>query len=149
MRIWVLPAALILALSPLAVVRPVRVSGESMLPALKPGQVRWLLRSWAAGDPERFQVWLVEGPDGPALKRVVGLPGEVLDQRRGDLWLNEARLDEPHVDFVERGDAGPWACGSGYLVLGDNRPESRDGRSWGPLPRGRFTGRLLGARTAP
>ena len=81
MRIGIPLAALALALAPLAVVRPVRVAGESMAPALKPGQVRWLLRSWAAGDPERFQVWLVDSPDGPALKRVVGLPGEVLDHR--------------------------------------------------------------------
>ena len=63
MRIGIPLAALALALAPLAVVRPVRVAGESMAPALKPGQVRWLLRSWAAGDPERFQVWLVDSPD--------------------------------------------------------------------------------------
>ena len=69
MRIGIPLAALALALAPLAVVRPVRVAGESMAPALKPGQVRWLLRSWAAGDPERFQVWLVDSPDGPAPRR--------------------------------------------------------------------------------
>lgn len=149
MRPWMLPIALALALTPLLVVQPVRVQGESMYPTLRPGQRVWVLRRWAAGEPRRYEIWWMEGPEGPAFKRILGLPGEILEQRHGDLWLAGQRLDEPYVRFAERGDAGPWICGSGYLVLGDHRPESRDGRTWGPLPRSAFKGRLLGVHSVP
>lgn len=111
MRPWIPAAALLLALSPLAVVHPLRVQGRSMLPALAPGQVVWVLRAWAAGAPSPGEVWLVQGPDGPVVKRVAAPP-------------------EP--------DAG-------LRVLGDNHTVSRDSRTWGPLPRTAFRGRVLGA----
>ena len=144
MKAWVYAAALALALLPLAVVHPVQVKGRSMEPAFRNGDRAWALRAWAAGAPRRGQVWLVEGPEGPVLKRVVGLPGERLEQRRGDLWLQDRLLDEPYVRTTERGDGGPWDTGAGYLVLGDNRPESRDGRAWGSVARKALRSRVLG-----
>lgn len=144
MKPWIPLAAVALALAPLAVVHPVRVEGRSMEPALKDGQLAWVLRAWAAGAPTRGQVWLVAAPEGPALKRVVGLPGEVLAQVDGELWSPARRLEEPYVSASDRGGGGPWRCGPGqYLVLGDNRPDSRDGRVWGPLPAAAFEGRVL------
>ncbi len=143
MKAWIPAAALALALSPFALVHPVRVSGRSMEPTLRDGEVCLALRAWAAGSPRRGEIWWVEGPEGPSLKRVLGLPGEVLDQGRGELRLGGRSLDEPYVTFAEREDGGPWACGEGYLVLGDNRPQSRDGRAWGPRPRSAFKARLL------
>lgn len=144
MRPWVPTLALGLVLAPFAVVHPVRVAGASMRPALAPGRVCWVLRAWACAPPRRGEVWLVEGPEGPALKRVVGLPGERLEQRQGELFVEGRPLAEPYVEHPERGEGGPWVAGSGYLLLGDNRPESRDGRAWGPLPRTAFRGRVLG-----
>lgn len=144
MKPWIPVAALALALSPLSVIHPVRVRGRSMEPALRDGELRFALRAWIAGAPRRGQVWVVEGPEGASVKRVVGLPGERLDQVRGDLRLRGRPLEEPYVAFTERADGGPWACGEGFLVLGDNRPASRDGRAWGPLPRRAFQDRLLG-----
>ena len=147
MKPWIPAAAVALALAPFLVVHPLRVEGRSMAPALKDGQLAWVLRAWAAGTPKRGQVWLVAGPEGPALKRVVGLPGDVLAQVDGELWFPERRLDEPYISASDRGAGGPWRCGPGqYLLLGDNRPDSRDGRVWGPLPATVFEGRVLGAR---
>lgn len=138
-------AALALALSPLAFIHPVRVQGRSMAPVLRDGQLAWVLRAWLAGSPQRGQVWLIAAPEGAALKRVVGLPGEALAQVDGELWFPERRLEEPYVSAPDRGNGGPWRCGPGqYLLLGDNRPDSRDGRVWGPLDRGTFEGRVLG-----
>ena len=141
---WIPILSLGLALSPLAIVHPVRVHGRSMEPALRTGQVRWILRGWAAGRPARHQVWLVDTLDGPSIKRVLALPGENLEIREGEFFNAGRRLEEPYVRYAERGGGGPWEADGGYLLVGDNRPESRDSRSWGPLPRTAFCGRVLG-----
>ncbi len=60
------------------------------------------------------------------------------------MFLNDQRMQEPFLQQFDQGDGGPWDTGAAFLVLGDNRRESRDGRAWGPLPRGAFRGRLLG-----
>ena len=144
MRPWVPLLAFALALTPLAVLHPVRVSGASMEPTLHDGDLRLGLRAWCAGSPKRGEVWLVEAPEGgPAVKRVVGLPGERLEQRDGEIYLDGRRLQEPYLQQFDQGDAGPWETKNGFLVLGDNRRESHDGRAWGPLPGSAFRGRIL------
>ena len=143
LRPWIPLAALALALAPLGVVRPVRVSGHSMEPALADGVLHWSWRAWVVPAPRRGEVWLVKGPQGASVKRVLGLPGEQVRWEGGDLWINHRRLDEPWVAHPERNGSGQKACGDGYLVLGDNRPASQDGRSWGPLPAEAMIGRLL------
>lgn len=144
MKPWLPLLALGLALAPLAVIHPVRVQGRSMEPTLRDGRAVWILRAWTAGPPRRGQIWLVEAPGGPSLKRVLGLPGECLEMRDGDLLLQGRRLEEPYLRTLERNE-GRWEADQGYLLLGDNRPESRDSRAWGPLPRSAFRGRVLGA----
>jgi signal peptidase I len=143
MRPWIPLAALALALSPLAVVHPVRVSGHSMEPALADGGLRWALRAWASHPPRRGEVWVVDGPQGSSVKRVLGLPGDSVSWQGPDVWINGQRLDEPWVMHPERTCEGQQACGHGYLVLGDNRPDSQDGRSWGAVPRKALQGRIL------
>ena len=143
MRPWIPLAALALALSPLLVVHPLRVSGHSMEPALANGELRWAMRAWASHAPRRGEIWVVEGPRESAVKRVLGLPGETLSWLGPDLWINGQRLDEPWVVHPERGGEGRQACGEGYLVLGDNRPQSQDGRGWGALPAKALRGRIL------
>ena len=143
MRPWIPLAALTLVLSPFAVVHPVHVTGHSMEPAFADGDLRWALRTWVSHAPRRGEIWVVEGPQGPSVKRVLGLPGEVVAWRGPDLWINGQRQEEPWVVHPERTGDGQQACGTGYLVLGDNRPESQDGRSWGALPRKALRGRIL------
>ena len=143
-RRWSYGLALLIALSPLAFVHPVRVDGHSMEPGLRDGQLGGARGPWCAGAPARGQVWIVAGPDGAAVKRVIGLPGETVSEARGDLWIGGARLHEPYVAQVDATDGGPWPCGGGYLVMGDNRPRSEDGRAWGPLSRSALRGRVLG-----
>ena len=142
-RLWPYGLALLLALSPLAVLHPVRVEGHSMEPGLHDEQLVWTLRNWCAGPPRRGQVWIVQSPDGPAVKRIIGMPGETVSEKGGDIWIRGARLSEPYVARVDASDGGPWPCGTGYLVLGDNRPHSEDGRTWGPLGRDALQGRVV------
>jgi signal peptidase I len=142
-KAWVPIAALTLALSPLVVVHPLRIQGQSMAPALRDGELRFALRAWAAGAPRRGEVWLVAGPEGLAVKRVAALPGEAVELRDGDLLVDGRRIPPPVSAMLERQD-GVWSCGEGYFVLGDNRPASRDSRAWGPLPSCAFQTRVLG-----
>lgn len=85
-------AAVGLSLALLARPRQFVVEGLSMGPGLLPGDRvasgPWpLLDRWR--QPERFERWIVAAPDGtPALKRVVGLPGEVVSLRDGDLAID-------------------------------------------------------------
>ncbi len=143
MRPWIPLAALALTLSPLAVVHPVRVSGHSMEPALTDGDLRWALRAWASHPPRRGEIWVADGPQGSSVKRVLGLPGDTVSWQGPDLWINGQRLDEPWVTHPERTGEGQQVCGDGYLVLGDNRPDSQDGRSWGAFPGKAMRGRIL------
>ncbi|NWJ41819.1 MAG: signal peptidase I [Geothrix sp.] len=143
MRPWIPLAAVVLAVSPLAVVHPVRVAGRSMEPALRDDDLRWALRAWISHAPRRGEVWIVAGPTGSSAKRVIGLPGEAVTWRGPDVWIDGQRLDEPWVTHPERSGQGTLTCGAGFLVLGDNRPESQDGRRWGPLPPTAMQGRIL------
>jgi len=136
-------AALALAMAPLAFLHPVRISGRSMEPGLRPGAVCLAMRPWCAGAPAAGQIWLVRTPAGIAVKRLVGVPGDRVELRDGDLWINGRRVEEPYVDRPELESAGPWALGPGYFLLGDNRPESHDSRAWGALSAGALEGRIL------
>lgn len=148
-RIALYGLALLVALSPLTVIHPVTVEGHSMEPGLQNGQLVFALWPWCSGTPKRGQVWIVQGPEGSAIKRLIGLPGETVTEQGGDLWIGGARLKEPYVTQVDASDGGPWPCGTGYLFLGDNRPHSEDGRAWGPLERDALNGRVLFQSPAP
>lgn len=142
-KAWIPLTAFALALAPLAVVRPVRVEGHSMEPNLRNGDLRWILRTWASHAPRRGEVWVVARPGGDCIKRVLGLPGETVAWDGPDLRVDGRTLDEPWVAHPEPSGEGQASDGDGYLVLGDNRPESRDGRAWGPLPTQALRGRVL------
>jgi signal peptidase I len=142
MKTWVPIAALALALSPLAVIHPVHVSGRSMEPALQDGELVWALWAWCAGAPKRGELWLVKSPEGTSVKRAVGLPTERIEAKDGEIFVNGSRLSEPYVERIDR-TTGSWACGGGYLMLGDNRPQSHDGRAWGPLLRSALKSRVV------
>ena len=113
--------------------------------------------------PERGSVVVLDPPEaGPVLlKRVVALPGDRVQVRAGRLILNgesvpvRARagewlevLGQPHaIDLSEGGgpDFGPRTVPPGYLlVMGDNRGNSRDGRSFGFVRLEKLRGRAVG-----
>jgi signal peptidase I len=82
------------------------------------------------------------GPGGVFVKRLVGLPGDTLEIRDGQLYLNEEPYPEPYVFGGEVGDNfGPVTVGEGqYFMMGDNRYQSCDSRQWGGVPRDNLIG---------
>lgn len=78
------------------------------------------------------------------IKRIVGLPGERIQITSGQVYINGRPLKEDYIAEPSRYDWGPQVIPpKSYLVLGDNRNQSFDSRSWGFLPRERIIGRAF------
>jgi signal peptidase I len=136
---------------------PMLVKGGSMRPALDHGQriaVAPLDRPPARGDLVVLRH--PRGPDLEVVKRVVGLPGERVRLVAGRLEVDGHPVPEPYLagrrgpgnpEGVPRsvGTAGELDLRLGpaeYLVLGDHRAASTDGRDFGPVPADALTGRV-------
>ena len=78
------------------------------------------------------------------VKRIVGLPGEVVEIIEGRVYVNGALIDEsfPH-DLLAIDNMAPITLAPlHYFVLGDNRSNSNDSRSFGPVHRDDMVGRV-------
>jgi signal peptidase I len=85
------------------------------------------------------------------VKRIIGLPGDTVEERRGTVFVNGERLNEPYVPRAERDDStGTWHVGSGmYFMMGDNRSQSCDSRQWGAVPRDNLIGPVFAVYWPP
>jgi signal peptidase I len=81
--------------------KPYRIPSESMVPTLRPGDRVLVNRvTYHLRDPERGDVIVFHYPEDPAvvfIKRVVGVPGDVLEVRNGRLYVNGKKTAEPYV----------------------------------------------------
>jgi signal peptidase I len=141
------------------IVKPYRIPSPSMVPTLDPGDrvlvARFLyhLTSPARGDIVVFKYPL--DTRVVFIKRLIGLPGDTLSLRNGQVYVNGVRRNEPYVLKVNGRTAptNPWPPIAGstlsepwslnrpytvpagsYFMMGDNRLDSDDSRSWGPVP---------------
>jgi len=106
-------------------------------------------------DPRRGDIVVFNAPPtaakecsegGTFVKRLVGLPGEVVSERNGDVYVDGKQLKEPYVDPRRRDTiTRTWPrVGAGrYFVMGDNRVASCDSRTWGTVPRANLIGPVL------
>jgi signal peptidase I len=160
-------AAVLVLVLEAEVAKPYRIPSSSMEPTLHcaapaPGclgkssdrviaaRVVYDLRSPARGDivvftaPPKAKAECREG--GTFVKRIVGLPGEVVSERRGFVYVDGRRLAEPYVDPSRRDRVTrtwPRVGPHQYFVMGDNRAASCDSRAWGTVPRGNMIGPVV------
>jgi signal peptidase I len=95
--------------------------------------------------PNRGDVVVFTRPDDPAtreddsdpnlIKRVIGLPGDSIEVRGAQVFINGQPYDEPYARWVDGGrpdgNFGPKTVPEGHiLLLGDNRDQSKDSRYW-------------------
>lgn len=81
--------------------------------------------------------------DGAMIKRVVGLPGEIVTVTGGRVYVDGQALDEPYAVQADQ-DMAAEAVPAGHLfVMGDNRNHSADSRAWGMLPVDHVIGRAV------
>lgn len=129
---------------------PVSVDGQSMLNTLNDHDFMIATKfDYLTGDPQRFDIVICNYPntdDGMyRVKRVVGLPGETVELRGGDLYI-DGEYVEQDFDMTENDITfGPFPVPEGhFFVMGDNRNNSKDSRSpmVGALPRDMIVGHV-------
>lgn len=137
--------AIVLALLLRMAVQIYAVPSESMKSTLHSGD-RIIAMRYFRGEPEAGHVIVFSSPadrNEMLVKRVVAVPGDLVDARLGRLRIGGRTVIEPYV-------AEPAATGEipamivpadSYFVLGDNRRDSRDSRTFGVVPRSAIAGR--------
>jgi signal peptidase I len=132
--------------------QPVKVEGTSMMPGLT-DQERIFVNKYeyklSPNNIHRGDLIVFHYPKDPResyIKRVVGVPGDSIEIRSGDVYVNAEKLVEPYVlpeyrdrdslqlEVVPRDD---------YFVLGDHRNSSSDSRSWGFVDRPKIYGKAV------
>jgi signal peptidase I len=154
------------------VVNPYRIPSSSMEPTLhcaqpQPGCLanysdRVLANRFIYHfrDPHRGDIVVFKTPEkafeacgagGTFVKRIIGLPGDVVSERRGTVFINGRPLDEAYVPQDERDDrTGRWEVPQGsYFMMGDNRAQSCDSREWGSVPRSDLIGPVFAVYWPP
>ena len=106
-------------------------------------------------DPHRGDIVVFTAPPaakerctegGTYVKRLIGLPGDVVSERNGYVYIDGKRLNEPYVQSSRRdGQTQTWprVPKGEYFMMGDNRADSCDSRQWGPVPRKNLIGPVL------
>jgi signal peptidase I len=123
-----------------------RVVGHSMDPSLENDQFLVVNKLGnRLSDPERGDIIVFRDPrtdERKLIKRIIGLPGEVLEIQDGQVLVNDQRLDEGYLATNGSYSQPPLLIPEGeYFVLGDNRSNSSDSHNWGTMPRDRIIGK--------
>jgi signal peptidase I len=113
-------------------------------------------------DPRRGDIVVFETPPdartqcdagGTFVKRIVALPGEVVEVRNGNVMVDGVRLREPYVREDRRDPAKTVPRvripADHYFVMGDNRIQSCDSTVWGALPRANLIGKVFAVYWPP
>lgn len=128
------------------VVRNFRVVGTSMEPNLHNSQYLIVDKiSYRLGEPQQGDVIVFEPPNRPGedyVKRVIGMPGDLVEIRKGHVFINNEPIEEPYVVYPGSYSMNPRRVGVNELfVLGDNRNSSSDSHNWGMLETDKVVGK--------
>jgi signal peptidase I len=167
---WILTiafAVLVVLVFEAEVAKPYRIPSSSMEPTLHCARPAFGCRAhfsdrviadritYRFRGPHRGEIAIFHAPalaasrcdeGGTYVKRVIGLPGDVVSERNGFVYVDGRALAEPYVQASlrdHRTDSWPRVPPNRYFVMGDDRRFSCDSRSWGTVPRSSLIGRVL------
>ncbi|WP_277584143.1 signal peptidase I [Psychrobacillus antarcticus] len=153
-ELWEWSKALLIAFGLAAIIRfflftPIVVDGESMMPTLENGD-RMVVNKigYMVGEPDRYDIVVFHAPEQKNyIKRVIGLPGDHVEFKNDQLYVNGKAMEEPYLDqykseitdgtltedfAIEGTPAEVEIIPEGYIfVMGDNRRYSKDSRHIG------------------
>jgi signal peptidase I len=152
-ELWEWSKALLIAFGLAAIIRfflftPIVVDGESMMPTLKNGD-RMVVNKigYMVGEPDRYDIVVFHAPEQKNyIKRVIGLPGDHVEYKNDQLYVNGEAMEEPYLDqykseitegtltddFTLEEITQETEIPKGYIfVMGDNRRYSKDSRHIG------------------
>jgi signal peptidase I len=158
------------------VVNPYRIPSPSMEPTLHCARLAQGCEADASDrvladrfiyhfrDPKRGEIVVFKTPQlaeqqcgsqGTFVKRVIGLPGDVWEERDGYVYIDGRKLNEPYIKAGRRGNESMTLADipprntyksipkNQYLMMGDNRSKSCDSRRWGLVPRNNLIGKVI------
>lgn len=140
---------ILVILTKIFIVTPVRVRGRSMLPTLKNNDIMILNKlAYKTGEIKRFDIVVVKTEDDSIIKRVIGLPGEKISYKNNKLYVN-GKLVKENFTKNEHSQLEDYTIDGGvvpegkYFVVGDNRPDSADSRMIGYIDEKNISGKCV------
>ena len=144
----------------LFLMQPHQVNGQSMIPNFESGDYVLTDKiSYRLGEPQRGDVVVFHAPSSAHcpqgtgcdfIKRVVGLPGELVEIKNSQIFVNSEPLGEVYIPDEFQTEAGSFTRNKSvslgdnqYFVVGDNRPHSSDSRVWGPIDKSMIVGKAF------
>jgi signal peptidase I len=135
------------------VLQSVTVVGVSMVPTLQDSQ-RYLLNRWLylIRAPQQNDIVVIRDPidNGYSVKRIIGTAGDAIRLKDGHVYVNDRKLEEPYLapgtptyTYVKAKEQSIQCGKNQYFVLGDNRKNSTDSRTYGLVPRDRILGVII------
>lgn len=140
--------------------QPHQVNGQSMVPTFEDKE--YLLTdkiSFKIRPPERGEMVVFHAPGNAGcppggscdfIKRIIGIPGDTIEVKDGQVYVNNSRIDEGYLSENTITQAGAYTRNKvvrlgpdEYFVMGDNRDHSSDSRAWGPVTIDSLVGRVF------
>ena len=118
---------------------PVRVNGSSMYPTLKGNEIMLLNK---LGHINRFDIVVlkIDGREDNLIKRIIGLPGETVEIKDNDIYINDKKIEDKYGYGVTYNIDKVTLKEDEYFILGDNRKISLDSRVFGTIHKDEIKG---------
>ena len=120
---------------------PIKVNGESMMNTLHDKDIMILdIIDYKIHGLKRFDIVVVDEGSELIIKRVIGLPGELVEYKNNKLYINGKKVNDKYASEKTE-DFSVLVPKNEYFVLGDNRTNSLDSRVFGTFSKDKILGK--------